>query len=180
MTTNMVFCSQIVLTYCENKLFQILRKSLTIRGFAKVLRSLKQCIQTVKGQYVQFLKQNLFSNLFWRVLKSDNQRVHITIRAVIIQIGKNGSQKPTGGVRKSFFYELFQTFVVSEWTSEATIALLSFFVVWLLLEVQWTQPFFIKVCTCKFLVLSLSSQLPHFSNKSCVFGVYNDDKKALN
>ena len=71
-----------------------------------------------------------------------------------MQIGKIiGSQKPTGKLENFFFYELFQTFVVSEWTSKATIALLSFFC-WLLLEVQWTQPFFIKVCTCKFLILS--------------------------
>ena len=47
--------TKIVLTYCEKKLFYWLRKTFEIlrlkaREFSKILRSLKQFIQTVKGQ----------------------------------------------------------------------------------------------------------------------------------
>ena len=77
------------------------------------------------------------------------------------------------------FYELFQPLCLwIDFWGQYCFAV--FFFVWLLLEVQWTQPFFIKVCKCKFLILSLQvSYLPHFSNKSCVFAVDKDDKKNI-
>ena len=55
---DMVFClNKIVLTYCEKKkMFKWFRKILKFeaegREFAKVLRSLEQFIQTVKGQKI--------------------------------------------------------------------------------------------------------------------------------
>ena len=50
---NWYFVSEIILTYCEKKLFVWLRKTFEIRGrkFVKILRSQKQFIQTVKSQY---------------------------------------------------------------------------------------------------------------------------------
>ena len=51
---NWYFVTKIVLTYCEKKMFQWLRKTSIFVGegreFAKILRSLEQFIQTVKGQ----------------------------------------------------------------------------------------------------------------------------------
>ena len=48
------FVTKIVLTYCEKKLFYDRKKLLKFeaeeREFAKMLRSLEQFIQTVKGQ----------------------------------------------------------------------------------------------------------------------------------
>ena len=77
------------------------------------------------------------------------------------------------------FYELFQPLLSLNGLLRPVLLCCLFFV-WLLLEVQWTQPFFIKVCKCKFLILFLQvSYLSHFNNKSCVFAVYKDDKKNI-
>ena len=48
------FVTKIVLTYCEKKIVLVIEKNLKFeaegREFAKILRSLEQFIQTVKGQ----------------------------------------------------------------------------------------------------------------------------------
>ena len=51
--SEMVFCSKIVLTYCENcssDREKLLKFEAETREFSKILRSLEQFIQTVKGQ----------------------------------------------------------------------------------------------------------------------------------
>ena len=49
------------------------------REFANILRSLEQFIRTFKGQYVQFLKQNIFFNLLYTYVKEYNGKIRIPI-----------------------------------------------------------------------------------------------------
>jgi hypothetical protein len=71
---------------CEKKLFQWSRKLLKFeaegRKFAKILRSLEQFVQTVKGQN-KFLVKESFFYLFLEVSQI------WYIRTIIIQIGKH-------------------------------------------------------------------------------------------
>jgi hypothetical protein len=72
----MVFCTKIVLTYCDRE--KLLKLEAEGREFASFLRSLEQFIQTE-----QFLVTECFFNLFLEVS-------HIKkIGTIIIQIGKN-------------------------------------------------------------------------------------------
>ena len=75
------FVTKIVLTYCEKKCSsdqeKILKFKAEGRDFAKILRSLEQFIQTVKG------KNNFFTNLFLEVSQI------LKNRTIIIQTEKN-------------------------------------------------------------------------------------------
>ena len=60
------FVTKIVLTYCE-KIVLVIENFFEVEGqeFAKILRSLEQFVQTLKGQ--QFLVTECFLNLFLEV-----------------------------------------------------------------------------------------------------------------
>ena len=62
----MVFCYQ----NCSSDRGKLLKFEAESREFAKILRSLEQFIQTVKGQN-NFWQQNAFSTSSWRFLISN-------------------------------------------------------------------------------------------------------------
>ena len=68
------FVTKIVLTYCQKNCSsdqeEILKFEAEGREFAKILRSLEQFIQTMKGQN-NFWKQNTFLTCSWRFLRSN-------------------------------------------------------------------------------------------------------------
>ena len=80
------------LVFCYQNCFDLLlgKKKAEGREFAKLLRSLEQLIQTVKGRN-NFWRQNAFLTCSWRFLRSQK----------IEQIKKNiGILKSEGKVRK--------------------------------------------------------------------------------
>ena len=81
------FVTKIVLTYwekncsCDREI--LLKFDAEGREVAKCLRSLEQCIQTVKGQN-NFWKQNAFLTCFWRFLISDKlEQLELKLEKII-------------------------------------------------------------------------------------------------
>ena len=95
---SMVFCYQNCRN-CFSDREKLLKFDAEGRQFAKVLRSLEEFIQTVKGQN-NFLQQNAFLICSWGFLIPNK------LEQLEFRFEKNGIWIHAGKVRKTFFYIL--------------------------------------------------------------------------